>query len=616
LPNRWFREADVDGTPFGRYRLIELLGRGGMGEVWRAHDTATDRVVAIKLLPAHFSDNEDFQRRFRREAHSAGRLDSPHVIPIYDYGEIDGRLYVCMRLIKGRDLQTVLADGPLEPSRAVRIIEHVALALHAAHKIGLLHRDVKPSNILLDENDFAYLIDFGIARAADETRLTKSGNAVGTFQYIAPERLGTREEEDARADIYSLACVLYECLTGHPPFDEATMARLMAAHINTPPPKPSTTQPSVPAQIDQVIATGMAKDPDHRYSTTVELADAARNAITVPMQRPTPTPAPHPPTERPRSPLRAPRIPHATPPQPGSAVASAASPVSHAPTDRAFSPAAAEDHRAGSLVPPPRPAPPPIRVPHDRRLKRRTKIVLAVGAVGAVVLVAAVVGVVALAGHQKTSTTGHQTSSTGQSALPDAATLLKQSSQTTRDLKSAHLEMSVQGRVAGLPLKTLSGDLTNSPAAASKGHEQIALGGSDVDADFVELDGTLYASLDPGSWTDFGAASNIYELSAILNPDTGLANILSNFTNPTAEGRETINGLQTIKITGQVSADAVNKIFPRAATGETVPGTAWIREDGSHELVQVNLEPSSGSSIQMTLSKWNDPVSVVKPPGV
>jgi serine/threonine protein kinase len=118
-------------------------------------------------------------------------LNTPHVVPIHNYGEIDGRLYVDMRLIEGRDLQTVLADGPMEPGRAVRVIEGIALALHAAHEVGLLHRDVKPSNILLDRHDFAYLIDFGIARAADETRLTKSGNAIGTFQYIAPERLGT-----------------------------------------------------------------------------------------------------------------------------------------------------------------------------------------------------------------------------------------------------------------------------------------------------------------------------------------------------------------------------------------------------------------------------------------
>ena len=284
----------MDGTPFGRYRLVALLGRGGMGEVWRAHDTETDRVVAIKLLPASLSVDEEFQQRFRREAHAAARLNDPHVIPIHHYGEIEGQLYVDMRLIEGRDLETVLADGPLDPARAVRIIEQVARALHAAHKVGLIHRDIKPSNILLDADDFAYLIDFGIARALDETRMTKSGNTIGTFQYIAPERLDDRAEEDARADIYSLACVLYESLTGHPPFPGHTMAHLVNAHLYIPPPRPSTTQPDVPAEVDDVIATGMAKDPDQRYATTIELANAARDAITDPIARPIarPTPAP------------------------------------------------------------------------------------------------------------------------------------------------------------------------------------------------------------------------------------------------------------------------------------------------------------------------------------
>src|SRR6201984_2837753 len=274
---------------------MELLGRGGMGEVWRAHDTAaSNRTVAIKLLPPHLADDPTFVQRFRREADAAAQLNNPHIIPIHNYGEIDGRLYVDMRLIEGRDLQQVLADGPLEPARAVRIIEGIALALYAAHKVGLLHRDVKPSNILLDRNDFAYLIDFGIARAADETRLTKSANAIGSSAYIAPERLGTRAEEDARADIYSLACVLYECLTGRPPFDADTMAGLVGAHLNSPPPQPSTTQPRVPAQMDAVIATGMAKDPDQRYGTTVELANAAHEAITVPIRRSPSGAAPHP----------------------------------------------------------------------------------------------------------------------------------------------------------------------------------------------------------------------------------------------------------------------------------------------------------------------------------
>jgi serine/threonine protein kinase len=148
----------VDGTPFGRLGLVVLGGGGGWGGGWRPHDTVTDRVVAMKVLPAHLSEDEDFQRRFRREAHAAARLDTPHVVPIYDYGEIDGRLYVNMRLIEGRDLGTVLADGPLEPARAVRIIDQVAEALHAAHEVGLLHRDIKPSNILLGRNDFAWRV--------------------------------------------------------------------------------------------------------------------------------------------------------------------------------------------------------------------------------------------------------------------------------------------------------------------------------------------------------------------------------------------------------------------------------------------------------------------------
>src|SRR5246127_2786052 len=255
----------VDGTPFGRYRLIELLGRGGMGEVWRAHDTAANnRTVAIKLLPPHLAADDTFAKRFRREADAAARLNNPHIIPIHNYGEIDGRLYVDMRLIEGRDLQTVLAEGPMEPSRVVRIIEQVALALHAAHKVGLLHRDVKPSNILLDENDFAYLIDFGIARAADETRLTGTGSIIGSWPYMSPERLRAGQV-DARSDIYALACVLYECLNGNTPYPGENFEQQITAHLIEPPPRPSSTDPNMPVALDSVIATGMAKNPDQRY---------------------------------------------------------------------------------------------------------------------------------------------------------------------------------------------------------------------------------------------------------------------------------------------------------------------------------------------------------------
>ncbi|MFZ0902462.1 MAG: protein kinase [Mycobacterium sp.] len=279
----------MQGTPFGRYRLIELVGRGGMGEVWRAHDTAANnRTVAIKLLPPHLAQDHTFVARFRREADAAARLNNPHIIPIHNYGEIDGRLYVDMRLIEGRDLQEVLADGPLESSRAVRIIEQVAKALHAAHKVGLIHRDVKPSNILLDDDDFAYLIDFGIARAADQTGLTGTGAIIGSWPYMSPERLRDGQV-DARSDIYALACVLYECLTGSAPYPGDNFEQQITAHLTEPPPRPSSTDPNIPKQVDQVIATGMAKDPDQRYATTVELADAAHDAITTPLAPPAPT---------------------------------------------------------------------------------------------------------------------------------------------------------------------------------------------------------------------------------------------------------------------------------------------------------------------------------------
>ncbi|MDT5302086.1 MAG: eukaryotic-like serine/threonine-protein kinase, partial [Mycobacterium sp.] len=203
----------MEGTPFGRYRLIELLGRGGMGEVWRAHDTSIDRTVALKMLLPHFAQDPQFDQRFRREARAAARLDDPHVVPIYDVGEIDGRLYVTMRLINGVDLQTLLDAGPLDPGRAVHIIEQIASALHSAHQIGLVHRDVKPSNILLAHNDFAYLIDFGIARATGDTALTSANTTIGTWAYMAPERFNAGEIQPS-SDVYALACVLYQCLTG------------------------------------------------------------------------------------------------------------------------------------------------------------------------------------------------------------------------------------------------------------------------------------------------------------------------------------------------------------------------------------------------------------------
>jgi serine/threonine protein kinase len=254
----------MEGTPFGRHRLVDLLGRGGMGEVWRAHDPVHDRFIALKVLPANYADDQIFQERFRREARAAAGLDDPHVVPIYDSGEIDGRLYVSMKLVKGRDLQDILDDCPLPPPRAVLVIEQIASALQAAHEVKLVHRDVKPSNILVARDDFAYLIDFGIARAAGETGLTSTGATIGTWAYMAPERFKKGGVADARADIYALACVLYQSLTGEPPFPADAIEQIAVAHmLERPPrpPRPSELQTGVPAAMDDVIATGMGQGP-------------------------------------------------------------------------------------------------------------------------------------------------------------------------------------------------------------------------------------------------------------------------------------------------------------------------------------------------------------------
>ena len=189
-----------------------------MGEVYEAEDTVKDRIVALKLLPEAVSHDPVFRKRLQREAHSAGRLQEPHVVPIHDYGEIDGVLYVDMRMIDGTDLRKVLKRyGPMTPARAVAIVRQIASALDAAHESGIMHRDVKPENILITRDDFAYLVDFGIANAATDEKLTELGTAVGTYAYMAPERF-TNDEVTYRADVYALACVLHECLTGSQPY--------------------------------------------------------------------------------------------------------------------------------------------------------------------------------------------------------------------------------------------------------------------------------------------------------------------------------------------------------------------------------------------------------------
>jgi ABC-type amino acid transport substrate-binding protein/predicted Ser/Thr protein kinase len=274
----------VDATPFGHYQLQELIGRGGMGEVYRAYDTKTDRIVALKVLPLHLAEDATFQQRFRRESQAAAGLNDPHVVPIHGYGEIDGRLYLDMRLIEGHNLGTMLEDAekPLGADFAVKVVEQVATALDAAHEAGLIHRDVKPSNILITDRGFVYLIDFGLARTAGEKGLTTAGNTLGTLAYMAPERF-EGAQIDPRADIYALTCVLYECITGSRPYPAESYEQQIKGHMVSPPPKPSAVDPKLSA-FDDVIAKGMAKKPAKRYQTAGELAAAARRALETPVR--------------------------------------------------------------------------------------------------------------------------------------------------------------------------------------------------------------------------------------------------------------------------------------------------------------------------------------------
>jgi serine/threonine protein kinase len=232
----------------GPYRLDSLLGSGGMGEVYQAYDTYRDRYVALKLLPEGFAGDREYMKRFQRESHVAARLREPHVIPIHDFGEIDGQLFIDMRLVDGGDIGALLdTNGRIAPQRAVDLIGQVAQALDAAHADHLVHRDIKPSNILVTTSDFVYVVDFGIARSfgGRQTALTITGATIGTLHYMAPERFAG-QDVDGRADVYSLACVLHECLTGAPPFSGKDLPALMYAQLYFGPPEASSLVEGIP----------------------------------------------------------------------------------------------------------------------------------------------------------------------------------------------------------------------------------------------------------------------------------------------------------------------------------------------------------------------------------
>jgi YVTN family beta-propeller protein len=277
------------GSEFAGYRIESLVGRGGMGVVYLAEHLRLRRKAALKLIVPDLAEDPKFRERFLKESELAASLEHPNILPIYDAGEVAGTLYIAMRFIEGIELKSLIdRDGPLEPARAVSVVSQVAAALDAAHERGLIHRDVKSANILLASpgtpKEHAFLTDFGLTkRLSSDSGITATGQFVGTLDYAAPEQFEGKSL-DARTDVYSLGCVLYECLTGEIPFRADTQAALVYAHLLKTPPKPSKARQDLPAAIDDVIAIAMSKKPEDRYPSAGALADAVGAQVEAPVR--------------------------------------------------------------------------------------------------------------------------------------------------------------------------------------------------------------------------------------------------------------------------------------------------------------------------------------------
>ena len=271
------------GAVLAGFRVESLIGQGAMGAVYLAVDMKAGGRVALKLLTPELSADERFRQRFMREAELAASLEHPHVVPILSFGEEDGRLYLAMAHVEGTDLRQLLRrEVTLEPTRALDLVAQVAAALDAAHAAELVHRDVKPANILVApvaDGEHAYVCDFGLARhMSSVSSLTGDRGFVGTLDYVPPEQIAGGPI-DRRADVYSLGCVLYECLTGERPFERDSELALVYAHLNDPPPRATDLSLELPQALDGVIATALAKEPEDRYASCGELAAAGRAAL-------------------------------------------------------------------------------------------------------------------------------------------------------------------------------------------------------------------------------------------------------------------------------------------------------------------------------------------------
>ncbi|MGW6292409.1 serine/threonine-protein kinase [Streptomyces sp. NPDC055058] len=281
------RPAELTGQQVAGYLIEEEIGRGGMAVVYRARDLRLDRTVALKLLAPELARNDTFRRRFTHESRTAAAIDHPHIVPVFEAGETDGILYIAMRYVAGSDLRHLLdREGPLPLATALRIATQVASALDAAHDHGLVHRDVKPGNILVsrgtdsDHPEHVYLTDFGLTKKSlSLTGFTTVGQFVGTLDYVAPEQISGRPV-DARCDVYGFACVVHETLAGHPPFRRDDDMALLWAHQYDDPPRLTADRPDLAPQTDAVLAKALAKSPDDRYASCLDFVAALRTAST------------------------------------------------------------------------------------------------------------------------------------------------------------------------------------------------------------------------------------------------------------------------------------------------------------------------------------------------
>jgi serine/threonine protein kinase len=267
----------ASGQGFAGYRVEHVAGHGGMSVVYRATQVTLDRPVALKVIAPDLGADPSFRARFERQSRLLAALEHPNVIPVYEAGEADGRLFIAMRWVEGTDLRALLTGGRLASSRATAIVAQVAGALDAAHARALVHRDVKPANILIEERggrEHAYLSDFGVARSSDSEQLTRTGHWVGTVDYAAPEQI-QGDTADPRSDVYSLGCVLFHALTGSIPYPRESDPAKLWAHINDPPPDARGLAPGLSPEFDVVIARALAKRPGERYQSAGELGRAA-----------------------------------------------------------------------------------------------------------------------------------------------------------------------------------------------------------------------------------------------------------------------------------------------------------------------------------------------------